>query len=81
MQPLRPVRQPDGKLVVVAPIDRDHALPQTALARFTRTGRPDASFGRGGLAYDVSNDRAPEPFAARCRIREPAIQDTAPAWR
>jgi hypothetical protein len=28
-----------------------------------------------------SNDRAPESSAARCRICEPAIQDTATAWR
>jgi len=45
---LQPMPQPDGKLVVAATIDGDHDFPQVALARFTRTGRPDPTFGRGG---------------------------------
>jgi uncharacterized delta-60 repeat protein len=46
---LRPVRQPDGKVLLAARIEEDgHGFPQVALARFTRTGQPDLTFGRGG---------------------------------
>jgi uncharacterized delta-60 repeat protein len=46
---LRPVRQLDGKVLVAAAIESaDRGPTQFALARFTRTGRPDRRFGRGG---------------------------------
>jgi uncharacterized delta-60 repeat protein len=45
---LRPVRQPDGKVLVAAAIEADRGPTQFALARFTRSGRPDRRFGRGG---------------------------------
>ena len=48
-RPLRPVRQPDGRVLVAAAIEGDRGDPmQVALARFTRNGRPDPTFGRGG---------------------------------
>jgi uncharacterized delta-60 repeat protein len=47
--PLRPVRQPDGKVLVAAAIQGDRGDPmQVALARFKRSGQPDPTFGRGG---------------------------------
>jgi uncharacterized delta-60 repeat protein len=46
--PLRPVRQPDGKLLVAAARYEFHWNSQILLARFTRRGRPDPSFGHGG---------------------------------
>jgi uncharacterized delta-60 repeat protein len=49
VSPLRPVRQPDGKVLVAAAIKGDRGDPmQVALARFKRTGQPDPTFGRGG---------------------------------
>jgi uncharacterized delta-60 repeat protein len=49
VRPLRPVRQPDGKVLVAAAIEGDRGDPmQVALARFKRTGQPDRTFGRGG---------------------------------
>jgi uncharacterized delta-60 repeat protein len=46
--PLRPVRQPDGKLLVAAAHYEFHGNSQVLLARFTRRGRPDPTFGHGG---------------------------------
>jgi uncharacterized delta-60 repeat protein len=49
MRPLRPVRQPDGKVLVAASASLlEHGNAQILLARFTRSGRPDATFGHGG---------------------------------
>ena len=49
VRPLRPVRQPDGNVLVSASIVGDRGDPaEVVLARFTRDGRPDATFGRGG---------------------------------
>jgi uncharacterized delta-60 repeat protein len=45
---LRPVRQPDGKVLVTAAWHGDHGEAHFLIARFTRSGRPDASFGHGG---------------------------------
>jgi uncharacterized delta-60 repeat protein len=47
-RPLRPVRQPDGKLLVAAARTFDRGNSQILLARFTRRGRPDPTFGHGG---------------------------------
>jgi uncharacterized delta-60 repeat protein len=47
--PLRPVRQSGGKVLVAAQPDADHSLAnQLILARFTRAGALDRSFGRRG---------------------------------
>jgi uncharacterized delta-60 repeat protein len=46
--PLRPARQPDGKVIVAATQYGDHGNSQTLLARFTRSGRPDPTFGHRG---------------------------------
>ena len=49
MRPLRPVRQPDGKVLVAASASLlEHGNAHILLARFTRSGRPDATFGHGG---------------------------------
>jgi uncharacterized delta-60 repeat protein len=48
---LRPVRQPDGKVLVGAASAFDHGNSQILLARFTRRGRPDATFGHGGWEH------------------------------
>jgi serralysin len=46
--PLRPARQPDGKVIVAAAgLVGDNGW-QTLLARFTRSGRPDPTFGHRG---------------------------------
>jgi uncharacterized delta-60 repeat protein len=49
---LRPVRQPDGKVLVPALIHRYSGgagvIEQVVVARFERSGRRDRSFGRGG---------------------------------
>ena len=46
---LRPVRQPDGKMLVVAQLDADHRLAnEVVLARFGRAGALDTTFGRRG---------------------------------
>lgn len=45
---LRPVRQPDGKVLVPGANHFFHGNAQIMLARFTRTGRPDAAFGHNG---------------------------------
>jgi uncharacterized delta-60 repeat protein len=45
---LRPVRQPDGKVLVAAASSLDHGNSHILLARFTRRGRPDRTFGHGG---------------------------------
>jgi Domain of unknown function (DUF5122) beta-propeller len=45
---LRPVRQPDGKVLVTVARHGDHGEAHFLIARFTRNGRPDASFGHGG---------------------------------
>jgi uncharacterized delta-60 repeat protein len=47
-RPLRPVRQPDGKLLVAAARYEFHGNAQILVARFTRRGRPDPTFGHGG---------------------------------
>jgi uncharacterized delta-60 repeat protein len=47
-RPLRPVRQPDGKVLVAAAKFGDHGNAAILLARFPRSGRPDATFGHGG---------------------------------
>jgi uncharacterized delta-60 repeat protein len=50
VRPLRPLRQPDGKVLVAAAIEGDRGDPmQVAIARFKRNGEPDATFGRRGL--------------------------------
>src|SRR5918995_6970270 len=46
--PLRPVRQPDGKLLLAAARGEFHGNSQIVLARFTRRGRRDPTFGHGG---------------------------------
>jgi uncharacterized delta-60 repeat protein len=51
LRTLRPVRQPDGKVLVAASIHFDHWNSQILLARFTRRGRPDATFGHGGWEH------------------------------
>src|SRR5829696_6902423 len=48
MRPLRPVRQPDGKVLLAASSYFDHGNSQILLARFKRSGRPDRTFGHGG---------------------------------
>jgi uncharacterized delta-60 repeat protein len=48
LRPLRPVRQPDGKVLLAASSYLDHGNSQILLARFTRSGRPDPTFGHGG---------------------------------
>jgi uncharacterized delta-60 repeat protein len=48
---LRPVRQPDGKVLVAAASWFDHGNSQILIARFTRRGRPDATFGHGGWEH------------------------------
>jgi uncharacterized delta-60 repeat protein len=49
VRPLRPLRQPDGRVLVAAAIEGDRGDPmQVALARFKRSGQPDPAFGRGG---------------------------------
>jgi uncharacterized delta-60 repeat protein len=46
---LRPVRQADGKVLVAAQPDKDHALnDEVLLARFGRAGALDTTFGRRG---------------------------------
>src|SRR5829696_1394002 len=50
-RPLRPVRQPDGKVLVAAVVYADRGGSEVALARFTRTGRPDPTFGRRGRIW------------------------------
>jgi hypothetical protein len=46
---LRPVGQPDGKVLVAAAIEGDRYDPsQVALVRFERNGKPDPTFGRRG---------------------------------
>jgi uncharacterized delta-60 repeat protein len=48
---LRPIRQPDGKVLVPASVERaagSHDFGQVALARFTRRGAVDKTFGRRG---------------------------------
>ncbi len=48
---LRPVRQPDGKVLVPARVERyagSYSFEQVALARFTRRGAVDKTFGRRG---------------------------------
>jgi uncharacterized delta-60 repeat protein len=45
---LRPVRQPDGKVLVAASASLFHGNSEIVLPRFTRSGRPDATFGHGG---------------------------------
>jgi uncharacterized delta-60 repeat protein len=47
--PLRPFRQADGKVIVAAQTDPDHGHTyELLLARFTRAGALDRSFGRRG---------------------------------
>jgi uncharacterized delta-60 repeat protein len=48
---LRPVRQPDGKVLVAAASAFDHGNSQILIARFTRRGRPDTTFGHGGWEH------------------------------
>jgi uncharacterized delta-60 repeat protein len=48
---VRPVRQPDGKVLVPARVERwagSYSFEQVALARFTRRGALDKTFGRRG---------------------------------
>ena len=49
------VMQHSGQLVILAEDKRDHVL-----ARFTRRGRLDPSYGRGGVADDLFNGRVSE---------------------
>ena len=51
MSALRPVRQPDGKVLVAAAAHVEHWNSQVLLARFTRSGRPDTTFGHGGREH------------------------------
>jgi uncharacterized delta-60 repeat protein len=46
--PVQPVRQPDGKVLVAASNDAFHGNSEILIARFTRTGRPDPTFGHRG---------------------------------
>ena len=48
---LRPARQPDGKVVVAASAYFDRGNSQILIARFTRRGRPDPSFGHRGWTH------------------------------
>ena len=51
LRPLRPARQPDGKVLVGASGYFDHGNAQILLARFTRRGRPDPTFGHRGWTH------------------------------
>jgi len=51
LRPVRPVRQPDGKVLVAASNDADHGYSEILLARFTRRGRPDPTFGHRGREH------------------------------
>jgi uncharacterized delta-60 repeat protein len=51
LRPLRPARQPDGKVLVGASGYFDHGNAQILIARFTRRGRPDPTFGHRGWAH------------------------------
>jgi uncharacterized delta-60 repeat protein len=48
---LRPVRQPDGKVLLAAGASFYHGNSQILLARFTRSGRPDPTFGHRGWEH------------------------------
>jgi uncharacterized delta-60 repeat protein len=54
--PLRPFRQADGKVIVAAQADPDHGNTyELLLARFTRAGSPDRSFGHRGRVRLISS--------------------------
>ena len=58
MGALRPIRQPDGKVLVPARVERyagSYTAEQVGLARFTRRGALDKAFGRRGRVLIGSN--------------------------
>jgi len=49
--PVRAARQRDGKLLVAAAAGFEHQNSQFLIARFTRRGKPDPTFGHGGWTH------------------------------